>query len=83
MTNDAFIDIFGMGLDSAAIAMVEFQLCAVGDMGDQLAIRLQSMRSSSDLFALWTDRHRSLCKGVNQWRSWRPWRSVRDQSAIN
>ena len=28
MTNDAFIDIFGMGLDSAAIAMVEFQLRA-------------------------------------------------------
>ena len=49
MTNDAFIDIFGMGLDNAAIAMVEFQLRAVGDMGDQLAIRLRSMRSSSDL----------------------------------
>ena len=38
MTNDAFIDIFGMGLDSAEIAMVEFQLRAIGDMGDQLAI---------------------------------------------
>ena len=80
MTNDASIDIFGMGLDSAAIAMVEFQLRAVGHMGDQLAIRLRSMRSSSDLFTLWTDRHGSLCKGVNRWRSWR---SVRDQSAIN
>ena len=44
MTNDAFIDIFGMGLDSAAIVMVEFQLRAVGDMGDQLTIRLRSMR---------------------------------------
>ena len=51
MTNDAFIDIFGMGLDSAAIAMVEFQLRSVGDMGDQLTIRLRSMRSSSDPFA--------------------------------
>ena len=83
MTNDAFIDIFGMGLDSTAIAMVEFQLRAVGDMGDQLAIRLRSMRSGSDLFALWMDRHGSFCKGVNRWRSWRPWRSVKDQSAIN
>ena len=34
MTNDAFIDIFGMGLDSAAIVKVEFQLRAIGDMGD-------------------------------------------------
>ena len=59
MTNDAFIDIFGMGLDSAVIAMVEFQLRAVGDMGDQLAIRLRYMRLSSDLFSLWTDRHGS------------------------
>ena len=39
MTNDAFIDIFGMGSDSAAIVMVEFQSRPVGDMGDQLAIR--------------------------------------------
>ena len=83
MTNDAFIDIFGMGLDSAAIGMVEFQVHAVGYMEDQLAIWLWSMRSSNNLFALWTDRHGSLCKGVNRWRSWRPWRSVRDQSAIN
>ena len=30
---------FGMGLDSAAIAIVEFYLRSVGDMGDQLAIR--------------------------------------------
>ena len=52
MTNDAFIDIFEMGLDSTAIEMVEFQLHTVGDMGDQLTIRLRSMRSSSDLFAL-------------------------------
>ena len=51
MTNDAFIEIFGMGLDSAAIAMFEFQLRAVGDVGDQLVIRLRYMRSSSDLFA--------------------------------
>ena len=51
MTNDAFIDIFGMGSDSAAIAMVEFQLRTVSDMGDQLTIRLRFMRSSSDLFA--------------------------------
>ena len=52
MTNDAFIDVFVMGLDSAAIAIVEFQLRSIGDMGDQLAIRLRSMRSSSGLFAL-------------------------------
>ena len=26
MTNDAFIDVFVMGLDSATIAIVEFQL---------------------------------------------------------
>ena len=52
MTNDAFIDVFVMGLDSAAIAIVEFQLGSVGNMGDQLAIRLKSMRSSSNLFAL-------------------------------
>ena len=58
MTNDAFIDVFMMWLDSAEIAIVEFQLRSVGDLGDQLAIRLQSMRSSSNLFALWTDRHR-------------------------
>ena len=47
MTNDAFIDVFVMGLDSAAIAIVEFQLRFLGDMGDQLAIRSRSMRSSS------------------------------------
>ena len=77
MTNDTFIDIFGVGLDSAAIVMIEFQLRTVGDMGDQLAIRLQFMRSSSDLFALWTYRHGSLCKGVNRRRSWRStWRSM-------
>ena len=64
MTNDVFIDIFGMGLDG--IAMVEFQLGAVSDIGDQLAIRLRSLRSSSDLFELWTDHHGSLCKGVNR-----------------
>ena len=52
MTNDAFIDIFGIGLDSTAIAMVEFQLRAVGDMGYQLTIRSRFMRSSSDLLAL-------------------------------
>ena len=52
MTNDAFIDVFVMGLHSVAIAIVEFQLRSVGDMGNQLAIRLRSMRSSSNLFAL-------------------------------
>ena len=52
MTNDAFIDVFVMGLDGAAIAIVELQLRSVGDVGDQLAIRLRSMRSSSNLFAL-------------------------------
>ena len=52
MTNDAFIDSFWVGLDSAAIAMVELQLHAVSDMGDQLTILLRSMRLSSDLFAL-------------------------------
>ena len=46
-----------MGSDSAAIAIAEFQLRSVGDMGDQLAIRLRSMRSSSNLSALWPDRH--------------------------
>ena len=55
MTNDAFIDVLMMGLDSDAIAIVEFQLQSVGDMGDQLAIRLRSMRSSSNLFLLWTE----------------------------
>ena len=62
MTNDAFIEDFVMGLDSTAIPIVEFQLYSVGDMGDHLAIRLRSMQSRSDLFALWTDRHGSLCK---------------------
>ena len=52
MTNDVFIDVFEMGLDSAAIATVEFQLRSIGDKGDQLSIRLRSVRSSSDLFAL-------------------------------
>ena len=80
MTNGAFVDVFVMGLDSAASEIIEFQLRSIGDMGDQLAIGLRSMRSSNDLFALWTDRHISLCKGVNRRRSWR---SVRDQSAIN
>ena len=79
MTNDASIDVFVMGLDSAAIAIVEFRLRSDGDMGDRLAILLRSMRSSSDLFALWTDRHGSLCKRVNRRRSWQWWRS--DQSA--
>ena len=48
-TNDAFIDVFVMGLGS--IAIVDFQLRSVGDMGDELVIQLRSMRSSSDLFA--------------------------------
>ena len=52
MTNDAFIDVVVMGLDGAVIAIVEFQLRSVGDMGDQLAIRLRSMQSSNNLFAL-------------------------------
>ena len=52
MTNYAFIHVFVMGLDSAAIVIVEFQLRSVGDMGYQLAIRLRFMRPSSDLFAL-------------------------------
>ena len=52
MTNDAFIDVFVMGLDSPAIAIVKLQLRSTHDMGDQLAIRLRSMRSSSDLFVL-------------------------------
>ena len=81
--NDAFIDIFVMGLDSTAIATAEFQLRFIGDMGDQVVMRLWSIRSSSDLFVHWTDRHGCLCKGVNRWRSWWSWRSVRDQSAIN
>ena len=52
MTNYVFIDVFVMGLDSAAIAIVKFQLRSDGEMGDPLAIRLRSMRSSSDPFAL-------------------------------
>ena len=83
VTNDAFIDVFVVGLDGAGIAIVEFQLRSAGHMGDQLAIRLRSMQSSSNPFALWTDHHRSLCKWVNRRRSWRSRRSVRHQSAIN
>ena len=83
MTNGAFIDVFVMGLESAAVTIVELQLRSVGDMGDQLAILLRSMQSSSDLFAPWTDRHGSLCKWVNRRRSCWSWRSVRDQSAIS
>ena len=52
MVNDAFIDVFVMGLDSAAIAIVDIQLHSIGDMEDQLTIRLRSMRSSRELFAL-------------------------------
>ena len=33
MTNDTIVDVFVMGLDSAAIAIVEFQFHSVGDMG--------------------------------------------------
>ena len=44
MTNDAFIDVFVMGLDSAAIAFVEFQLRSVGDVGDQLAITIYAIK---------------------------------------
>ena len=40
MTNDALIDVFVMGLDSAVIVIIEFQFCSVGDMGDQLVIPL-------------------------------------------
>ena len=69
MTNDAFIGVFLMGLGSAAIAILEFQLRFIGDMGDQFATPLRSMRSSSGLFDLWTDRHGSLCKRVNRRRS--------------
>ena len=35
MTNGAFIGVFVMRLDSAAIVIVEFQSRSVGDMGDQ------------------------------------------------
>ena len=45
MTNGAFIDVFVIQIDSAAIAIVEIQLRSAGDMGDQLASRLRSMRS--------------------------------------
>ena len=38
ITNDAFIDVFGVGFYSTAIAIVKFQLRSVGDMGDQLVI---------------------------------------------
>ena len=60
-TNYAFIDVYVRRLNSAAIAIIEFQLRSVDYMGDQLAIRLRSMRLSSDLFVLWTDRHGPLC----------------------
>ena len=52
MANDDSIDVFVMGFDSAAIAIVEIQLHSVGDMEDQLAIRLRSIRSTCELFAL-------------------------------
>ena len=83
MTYDAFIDVFVKGLDSATIVIIEFQLHSTGDMGDQLAVRLRSMRSTSDQFAIWPNRHGSLCKRVNWRGSWQSWRSVRDQSAIS
>ena len=41
MANGAFIDVFLMGLDSAAITIVEFQLRSIGNVEDQLAIRLR------------------------------------------
>ena len=34
-----------MGLDTAAIAIVESQLRSIGDMGDHLAIRLRCHRA--------------------------------------
>ena len=52
MTCDAFIAAFVKGLDSATIVIVEFQLGSTGDMGDQLAVQLRSMRSTSDQFAI-------------------------------
>ena len=55
MTNDALIDVLMMWLDSAAIAIVEFQFRSAGDMGDQLVIRFWSMRAGSYQIALWTD----------------------------
>ena len=76
-TNNAFIDVYVRRLNSAAIAIIEFQLRSVDYMGDQLAIRLRSMQLNSDMFVLWTDRHGPLCKGVNRQWSWRPRRSVR------
>ena len=52
MTYDAFIDVFVKGLDSAMIVIIEFQSRSTGDMGDQMAVRLRSMRSTSDQFAI-------------------------------
>ena len=37
MVNDAFIEVFVMELDSAAIAIFEIGLHSVGDMEDKLA----------------------------------------------
>ena len=75
MANDAFVDVFVMELDTAATAIVEIQLHPVGDMEDQWANRLRSVRCSCELFAIWTDRHGSMRKGINRRRSWK---SVRD-----
>ena len=41
MTNDAFVDVFVVRLDSATIAIVEIPLRPIGDMGAQVAIRLR------------------------------------------
>ena len=61
MTNDAFIDVFVMGLDSAAIAIIEFQFQLaiweinwrfVYDLCDQVATCLRSERITTDLCAI-------------------------------
>ena len=57
MTNDAFIDVFVMQLDSDPIAIVEIGLRSVGDMGVdydlcyQVAIWLRSERIATELYA--------------------------------
>ena len=61
MTNDAFVDVFVVGLDSAAIAIVKFQLALLViweinwrfdyDLYDQVKICLRSEWIATDLCA--------------------------------
>ena len=50
MTIDVFIDIFGMGLDSATIAMLEFQLRAVGKISQCITTTKHSKAKTVCIF---------------------------------